>query len=53
MNKIYTVTGEDRYEPGEIEEEFDNLEDALSYAGRIMDDGGWADVTDEDGNYYD
>ena len=48
----YYVSGEDRYEPGEIEEEFDTLDDAQTFAGNIIDDGGYATVTDEDGNEY-
>lgn len=48
----YYVNGKDRYEPGEIEKEYNNLEDAQACAGRIIDDGGCAEVTDENGNEY-
>ena len=50
--KHYIVSGEDRYEPGEIEKEFNNLDDARQYAGHIIDDGGFAEITDEEGRYY-
>lgn len=49
----FTVTGYDRYEPfDEIEKEFDRLEDAQSLSSRIIDDGGYATITDEYGNEY-
>ena len=52
LDKKYIVSGEDRYEPGEIETEFDNLDAAQTYAGRIIDDGGFAEITDEKGHDY-
>lgn len=49
----YYVTGYDRYEPfDEIEEEFDNFEKAQRRSAAIIDDGGDAELTDENGNEY-
>lgn len=48
----YIVTWEDRYEPGEYESEYSSLEAAMRKAEMVRDDGGWADVFDEDGNEY-
>lgn len=46
----FIVSGEDRYEPGEIEEDFgDDLEGACVRAGCIRDDGGYAEVYDRFG----
>ena len=36
----------------EIEEEFDDLVSAQTFAGRIIDDGGYAEVFDETGKEY-
>ena len=49
MKKCFVVY-EDRYEPGESEAYFDSLEKALSFAGPVVDDGGWAEVFDGEGN---
>lgn len=49
----YMATWEDRYEPGEQYSEFVTLEEAQAFAGRILDDGGAAFITDEDGEEYD
>ena len=42
----YLVSGEDRYD-GEIEVEFENIQEAFKLAITIREDGGWADVLDE------
>lgn len=49
----YIVSGWDRYEPyDDIEEEFDNLKAVQSRSGQIIDDGGYAEITDEFGYEY-
>ena len=48
----YIMTYEDRYEPGEYEFETESLDNAVSFAGRVIEEGGWADITDENGNQY-
>ena len=47
---MYIVSGEDRYD-GEVEKEFDANEffAAEMMAVRIREEGGWADVYDENG----
>lgn len=49
-SKFY-VTGEFRYE-GDFEKKFDNLDDAFDFAGMVIDEGGYADVTDDIGCFY-
>lgn len=49
----YLVCGVRRYEEFEVEKEFDTLEDAMQLAEEIADEGGFAEVTDENGvSYY-
>lgn len=45
---MYIVSGEDRYD-GEVEKAFDDFSKALDMVLRIREEGGWADVFDEDG----
>lgn len=45
---MYIVSGEDRYDD-EVEKEFDNFYDAAEMAYRIREEGGWAEVYDENG----
>ena len=46
------LTYHDHYEPGEYEVEFDNLDDAITKAECVREEGGWAEVTDAEGNIY-
>lgn len=49
----YFVVGYDHYEPDEITAEFTTLKEAVLFAGRIIDDGGYAEISDKDGDTYD
>lgn len=49
---MFYVNGYTNYDIAEIEEEFDLLEDAICCAERIVEEGGHADVFDENGNEY-
>lgn len=44
--KRYIVCWEDRYEPGERETEYNDLNMAIRWADMVRDDGGYADVWD-------
>ena len=45
---MYLVGGEDRYDR-EVEFEFDNFHEAMNMAILIREEGGWAEVYDENG----
>ena len=49
----YYVTWEDRYEPGEEDGAFSSLWQALQFAASVIEDGGWAIVSDGMGHEYD
>lgn len=46
---MYTVSGYDHYERGEVEVVFESLEDAQEFAGMLIDEGGNAEIYDGSG----
>ena len=52
MKKMYYVEGM-TIDNVEIEEEFEDFDDARCLAGTTIEEGGWAILTDNEGNMYD